>query len=385
MRERVDLVVAGAGPSGLAAAIHAARAGMAVTVLDRRGGVIDKACGEGIMPSGVKALERLGIFAPGVPFIGVRYADAVDPQLTAVGTFHHGWGLAIRRTALHAAMKHRAIAAGVRFIERSVESFELFADEVFVNRDLRARWLVAADGLRSPIRRALGVEQSGRSRTRLGLRRHYALAPWTDRVEVYFGEGAEAYVTPVATELVGVAFLFDAAGNQRPSPKRFDDLIRRFPLLRDRLMTSPIASRLRGAGPFEQRVARRVVGNVLLVGDAAGYVDPLTGEGVALGLATSEAAVASLLEGTPEAYERRYQRLTRRLFILTTALLTVTQHRRLHAPLLRAARALPEVFDGVLGLLATSTPQCPSGGERAHTSGSDICSVDGDRAPDFVH
>ena len=74
----VDLAVAGGGPAGLAAAIEAARVGLNVLVLDPRRGVIDKACGEGIMPAGVEALEELGLRPHGVPFIGVEYADAVD-------------------------------------------------------------------------------------------------------------------------------------------------------------------------------------------------------------------------------------------------------------------------------------------------------------------
>ena len=102
---------------------------------------------------------------------------------------------------------------------------------------------------------------------------------------------------------------------------------------------------------LQQRVARRVVGDVLLVGDAAGYVDPLTGEGVALGLATARAAISCLVEDDPGAYEARYRRLARRYFALTSALLAVTRRRRLHRPLLRLARAWPAAFDAALGML----------------------------------
>ncbi len=356
MRHVADIVVAGAGPAGLAAAIHASRAGLRVAVLEPRPGVIDKACGEGIMPGGVEALATLGVRPSGLPFPGVRFADAVDPDLDAVGRFPTGLGLAVRRTVLHEAMRERAASVGVRFHEVRLASYDQRPDGVIVNGDLHARWLVAADGLRSHVRRSLGVERPGRGRPRLGLRRHYAMRPWTDHVEVYFGEGVEAYVTPVDVNLVGVAFLFEERHGQATAARRFDELLASFPILARHLADKPFGSRLRGAGPFEQRVDRRVAGNVLLVGDAAGYVDPLTGEGVALGLATAEAAIASILEGMPDAYESRYRRLTRRYFTMTRGLLAVARRRSLHAPMLRLARAMPRAFDAALGALAHLHP-----------------------------
>lgn len=351
MSGRVDLVVAGGGPAGLAAAIHGARAGLAVTVLDPRLGVIDKACGEGLMPGGVLGLEELGIRPHGAPFVGVRWVDAIDDTLAATGTFPSGVGLGVRRTVLHAAMRQRAEQLGVRFVDQRVESFEQRADVVVVG-DIHARWLVGADGLRSVIRQRLGVELPARRPSRLGLRRHHAIAPWSDRVEVHFADHAEAYVTPVDANLVGVAFLFAPQRGDPEGSERFEGLLDRFPRLRERLRDAPAASSVRGAGPFERRVAKRVVGNVLLVGDAAGYLDPLTGEGVSLGLATAKAAVASILEGRPDAYEARYRALSRTYFTMTSGILAIARRPRLRRPLLELARALPSVFDGALGVLS---------------------------------
>jgi flavin-dependent dehydrogenase len=354
MRRSVDLAIVGGGPAGLAAGIRAARAGLDVVVFEPKApGPIDKACGEGIMPGGVAALRELGIVPDGVPFRGVRYSDAVDPALFAEGTFSRGPGLGVRRTVLHGALREAARGAGVRFDERRITELGVrAADHVGVG-DLRARWLIAADGLRSTIRGRLGLGLPPRRPSRLGVRRHYRRSPWSDRVEVYFANGVDAYVTPVSRDLVDVAFLFSGS-----SPEGFDALLRRFPLLLARL-PSIHATTVRGAGPFEQRVARRVVGNVLLIGDAAGYLDPATGEGVALGLATARAAVDCILRNDVGAYEAEYRRLTRTYFALTAGLLRVTRHRVLHRPLLVVARRLPQVFDLVLDRLAALAPVSP--------------------------
>jgi len=354
-----DVVVAGAGPAGLATAIHASHAGLRVLVIDPHGPVsIDKACGEGIMPGGVEALAHLGIRPAGRPFVGIRYSLAHDPTCEAFGNFPIGSGLGVRRTVLSTALFEAAAKSGVSFREGRVAGFTQEKDEIALADGTRAHWLIAADGLRSPIRRALGVELPTRRVPRYGLRRHYAMSPWSMHVEVHLGEGTEAYVTPVADDLVGVAVLFrDAASTPAEGAgARYDALLARFPSLSARLLGAEAASSVRGAGPFEHRVARRVVGNVLLVGDAAGYLDPLTGEGVALGLATAEAAVEALQSSDVTSYEARYRALTRRYFAMTAGILGVVRHAALHRPFIRAARAWPSMFDRALGALSHLHP-----------------------------
>jgi len=351
---RADVLVAGGGPTGLAAAITAATQGASVIVIDPHEGVIDKACGEGLMPGGLRILRALGVdegAVDGVPFVGIRYQHAEHAALSAAGRFPGEPGRGVRRTTLHEALRQRAADLGIQWVKGRIDEIEAREREVRAG-GWTASWLIAADGLHSPIRRKLGLELPSREPVRFGVRRHFHVAPWSDRVEVYFAPHVEAYVTPVTSSSVGVAFLY-------APPARFDDLLPRFPHLAARLTGAATASTTRGAGPFRQRVRRRVSGRVLLAGDAAGYLDPLTGEGVSLGMASGALAVECALAGDASSYERRYAKLTRSYRVLTTALLAVVRRPALHRPLLHAARALPVVFDAALRELAAVSHSLP--------------------------
>ncbi|MDY6999657.1 MAG: NAD(P)/FAD-dependent oxidoreductase, partial [Actinomycetota bacterium] len=244
----IDLVVAGGGPAGLATAIHAARSGLHTVVIEKRSGPIDKACGEGLMPHAVQQLKLLGAQPAGKPFVGVSYIDA-GHRVTA--HFDSGAGLGVRRTTLHTALLAEAQAAGVEMLHDKVGPLTQDADGVTVN-GLRTRYLAAADGLHSPIRAALGLERpAGRTR-RWGIKRHVAVAPWSEFVEVYWsGDAAqaEAYVTPVADDCVGIAVLTSRQG-------RFDQHLEAFPALRERL-DGHAHEPDRAAGPLRQRVRSR--------------------------------------------------------------------------------------------------------------------------------
>jgi flavin-dependent dehydrogenase len=343
-----DLLIVGGGPAGLAAALAARQRGLVPLVLERRRPPLDKACGEGIMPDGVAALARLGVEPPGVPFFGIRYLDEAS---VAEGRFPGAPGRGVRRTALHASLVEAVGRAGieVRFGER-VEEVTLAGEVRTARGTLRAPWVVGADGLRSRVRGWTGLAGEPPRRRRFGVRRHFRIAPWADLVEVHWREGVEAYVTPVGADEVGVAMLWGGDGDG------FDALLSRFPDLLARLDGVPAASRDRGAGPFRQRARAVHRGRVVLLGDAAGYLDAITGEGLGLSFQQAEALAAALPNGEVAAYARACRRLARTTDAMTETLLFCERRPNLRRRMVRELSRRPALFSRLLGAHARQVP-----------------------------
>jgi flavin-dependent dehydrogenase len=362
-----DAVIVGGGPAGLACAIEVALRGLSTVVLERAPEVPDKACGEGLMPAGVRALERLQVLeridpASRMPFHGIRYLQEDGASVEAL--FREGPGLGVRRTALVAALADRARALGVdiRWGSR-VLSHERSRDSVRVRTtegELVAKVLVAADGLGSEIRRAAGLERRalGAGR-RFGMRRHFRVEPWSSFVEVHWGENVEAYVTPVGPDQVGLAFLWDRERwRERAS---FDRFLAEFPVLAARLDGASAESSTRGAGPLARAARSRVARRLVLVGDAAGYVDAITGEGLSLAFACAGALGEILPRALPEgataralaAYERAFLEVYRPYAVFTRGVLLLSSRPWLRRRIVRALATVPGAFEALLGVATT--------------------------------
>jgi flavin-dependent dehydrogenase len=336
----IDLLVAGGGPAGLATAIHAARAGLEVVVVERRRGPVDKACGEGLMPHTLRQLGALGANPPGMPFHGITY---IDGPRRATGRFRSGPGRGVRRTCLHASLLDTATAAGVRIEHGEIGRVSQDATSVQCG-DFRARHLAAADGLHSPIRASLGLSRPSAGARRWGIRRHIAMKPWTDCVQVYWSDNAEAYVTPVAEDCVGVAILTTRRGP-------FCEQFKAFPALKA-LVDGHAHGPDRAAGPLRQRVRSRSAGRVLLVGDAAGYVDALTGEGLGIAFGAAELLLNCITAGRVDDYDRQWRQMSRRYRLLTAGVLRASAFPPLRSAIVPAANAFPGVFTGAVNMLA---------------------------------
>ncbi|MGZ4528177.1 MAG: NAD(P)/FAD-dependent oxidoreductase [Mycobacterium sp.] len=331
-----DLLVVGGGPGGLATALHARRQGFSVIVADPREGPIDKACGEGLMPGGLAELASLGVDPAGMPFHGIAY---VSEHRRAEARFRAGPGRGVRRTTLHAALAARAKEQDIEWIRARVTSLDQDAHGVTA-AGVRARWVVAADGLHSAVRRAVGIRAVAGTPRRHGVRWHFQVPPWSEFVEVHWSRWGEAYVTPVEPDLVGVAIL----SGGRPDLSWFPSLARR--------LEGTGHGQPRGCGPLRQVVARRVAGRVLLVGDAAGYEDALTGEGVSLAVKQAAAAIDAIVNDAPSSYEVAWQRITRNYRLLTRGLVLASTPPAARRAIVPASAMLPAVFRWGVNALA---------------------------------
>src|SRR6266567_1238050 len=185
---KYDVLIVGGGPAGLAAAIAVRQKGFTVMVMESSQPPIDKACGEGLMPGGVEALEKLGVSVgprESALFRGIQFIDGCT---VARAEFPHAYGIGVRRTTLHSLLAERAAETGVRLLWNTC---------VRALDSTQARWIVGADGRNSRVREWAGFGKCAARGRRFGFRRHFPVAPWSDTVEVHWGNGCQLYVTPV--------------------------------------------------------------------------------------------------------------------------------------------------------------------------------------------
>lgn len=334
----------GGGPAGLAAAIAARQRGLSVTLADCAVPPIDKACGEGIMPDGLVAARGLGIRledSMGQPFRGIRF---VESGISVEADFPHGHGLGVRRTLLHNVMVERAADAGVRLLWGArVTGFA--GDMVTVDdRTVRAGSIAGADGGNSMVRRWAGLDEFERDSRRFAFRRHYRVAPWSEFMEIHWGDRHQVYVTPVSPSEVCVVLI------SRDAHLRLEDALPRFPELHQRLDAAAISSRERGGVSVSRRLRSVARGRVALVGDASGSVDAITGEGLCLLFQQSMLLADALVKDDLARYQAEHRRLGRRPELMANLMLLLEGRRRLRERTLRALASKPRVFAGMLAM-----------------------------------
>ena len=351
MPDSTDVFIVGGGPAGLAAAIAVRQRGLRVVVADGGQPPIDKACGEGLMPDGLAALERLGIqlsLSEAHPFRGIRFvslsssADALFPNLEC--------GLAVRRTVLHRVMIERAVQLGAELRWNAPVS-GISREGVYVgNSVIGARWILGADGSNSRVRRWAGLDQCTRSNLRYAFRRHYRMAPWTDHMEVYWGDRCQGYVAGVSPNQVCVAL-----ASHNPY-LRLRDGLRELPKLAERLQGAEAVTAERGAVTGNRRFKRVWKGNIALIGDAAGTVDAITGDGLQLAFSQATALAECLEAGNLAPYQTEHWRLALRPTFMARLMLTLDGRPRLQHRTLQAFRKHPEVFRRLLALHVGALP-----------------------------
>lgn len=320
-----DVVVIGAGPAGAASALFAARRGRRVVILDKQAFPRDKPCGEGLMPSGRPPLRELGledlVTASGAPPLnGVTFG--LPDQSPAVAPFprhdEEQAGLGIRRLDFDARLvealsREPHVELRLRVEARDVTRDHPMPTVITSAGEIRARHVVVAEGLRSSIRHRLGWTVGPRPPHRYGIVAHWKMdAPVDPWVRITFDRGLEVYEGPVAgnQRMVGLLCYQDRMAE---FGGRLEARYREIAYgLRPELRHADLIGSVSAVGPFWYRASTVADRGIFLVGDAAGFTDPITGEGVAAGFRQARAFAAALESPNPErAYRQAHRRLTK--------------------------------------------------------------------------
>ena len=297
-----EAVVVGAGPSGSPTALLLDRRGHGVILVDRARFPRDKACGEGVMPPGVAALRRMGLYervlATGArPLRGVTYQHPrAEPMVRVPFPIPPGGGpaggLGVRRTSFDAVLvdavreeAHATVREGERVTGLIRDASARATGVNTTAGEIKARIVVAADGLHSQVRAWMALGVRSNARPRYGLAGHWKVDTRDrDAVTVTLAGSHEWYEAPVSPDLLLVSILTDRSDPPMTARNYAAAARRSVPAVRDaELVSGPL-----GAAYFHQRVRAVADGRVFLVGDASGYDDPTTGDGIAIGMLVAE-------------------------------------------------------------------------------------------------
>ncbi len=339
-----DVFVLGGGPAGLAAAIAARAKGFTVTVADAAQPPIDKACGEGLMPEALSVAASLGVQITGehgMPFRGIAFRGESH---SVSADFPSGAGMGIRRPVLQRLLAARAHEVGVG-LQWKTPTMGVHGHTVSLAKGkMNARWIIGADGAQSSLRRWTGLHSSVSSAERFSYRRHYRLTPWSKYVEIHWGPGCQFYITPVSPHEISVVFM------SHDPQLRIDKTLALFPELQSRIGNAEPATRERGAIAATRKLRHVTEGNVALVGDASGTVDPITGDGICLALKQAQILAEALVRADLPMYEQAHRRIARLPRFMARFMLLMDRSNLLQNRALQSFERHPALFQNLLAM-----------------------------------
>jgi geranylgeranyl reductase family protein len=347
-----DVAVVGAGPAGSAAALSALRSrpGARVLLLDRQDFPRDKSCGDGIAPHALDELARLGAAQVLLDRVPVRRLRLVSPRGTEAATVLQRPDYVVPRTVFDARLVAAAVARGAELRRHTVRQLEVRADRVVLDGTIEARVVVGADGANGVVRRQLALPKQDEATVAVAVRGYVAwesAAP--EQVIVMDGRDWPAYAWRFdagdGTSNVGFGMLLPslrATGHGRQAlHERLVEL----------LPEAAGAQRLRSHHlPLSTGRPEQPRGRVLLAGDAASLVNPLTGEGIFYALLSGRLAGRAAVTATDPgaAYRSALTRELGRHLQHTTLLARVTAHPRVLDAGVRATRQAPGAMDSLV-------------------------------------